>query len=1304
MASIEFDPTTNKDISALIQKNREDIDQLLQPRTFDESMKKIGALDFRNSKLPLEVPYAAKSDQFVMTNSTGFSPPEEKGKPGFFSTLGHGFVEQNEFFALERIAKDGIGFKNPLMDTEFGKEQDWVSIIDNAGIYTPRWIQYVMESTSENDMEARIAEAQARETQAEYLSQGSGLANFFGGMAGAILSPSSLIPISATVKYAKLGKNVLNNMARTLPGITTQSLAHAAAIDLSNQQFVLAEYAEDAAIDAMFGTILVGAGAGLMSGKLAFDTYNIRNTTKMTADGVQAMQKIGKDGEFIKYEVKMLRNESRNAAKVDKWQSMLDSRAAKKGMFQYGWATKAFSKGNPLVKWLTGIFDTMADLTNRLADHSITTEGVISGSARPQNVEELVKKAKSDAILTTKQLDSLYAQSIGLNPDSIYDKTVKKKMMQMQDKQGFYSRDEFNYDVSMAVINDTQHTNQFVNEAANLLNDKFTQYYESFLDTHGLDKDIFPPKTAKGYLMRMYDRDYVASSSALGNESFVTIVANELQRQDNMIIEHGSRLKAEQAQYEKLKQEKIDLAKAEDFDTNKHRLLREQLDEASERVRAEQSILRDKMKNDEDLHILLEHNLYLNSAEESDLRNILKPINEAENQFQEAKAELSSVQKLIKQNESKIAKAKTEKKLKELTEQNKTLQSQLDELQGKGSESGRVRELENQFNELKDELNRKALNGQIPKRYFRQTGNQVEFRDPNQVVRFRDLYDNHREAATRFEQSILNYNPQQLNQSVLSNFSGGVATNPLKSRSLMVPDSLLRENKFLSNDLNKMTILYIQNLASRTAVKQALVHPQFGEGFEAFTQALSEEMQIKRDKISSQTKKSTKQKQKELIKLDREFKEAEKAIGRFQDFVYGNSLRDSAGLKFARNLRNYTTATRLGAMMLSSLSDTGGIILKHGIWNYLKDGLAPLLKSAFIKAGKAGAEGKENATHAGMAMEHVLGSFSESAYNPSMFDGVYMSGKVTSALEKLNHVAMNLYGQTFVDNINQMITANISQSKFMSYLQKFKDGTITARQKEALNQAGIQPEIWADRFLEQFEKFGGEKSGASYQSRYWDWQDVEAMQTMVNGIRRSVNESVLKSNWLDAPLWSNDPFPSMILLFHKWGFSAMSRWVLPAMQRPDAKALTGITMMIGLGALVDPLRKWAKTGKFEWDEDAAFLNAISNSSVGGWYWDVIENLNAVLGHSLLPNKNDRRQSMSIGSIIGGAPGGVMDDAFHIITSLINQNTTRKDAQKALNLLPLTGAWYLRYLTNQFLDQLDLPDRRPPKQNIFWQQG
>jgi hypothetical protein len=201
-------------------------------------------------------------------------------------------------------------------------------------------------------------------------------------------------------------------------------------------------------------------------------------------------------------------------------------------------------------------------------------------------------------------------------------------------------------------------------------------------------------------------------------------------------------------------------------------------------------------------------------------------------------------------------------------------------------------------------------------------------------------------------------------------------------------------------------------------------------------------------------------------------------------------------------------------------------------------------------------------------------------------------------------------------------------------------------------------------------------------------------------IRRSVNESILKSGWLDSPLWANDGIMPLIMQFHKWGFSVMNRWVLPTMQRPDATKLTGLVFMYGLGMMVDPIRRLARGEEFKMDDNAWALNALSNSSLGGWQLDTLEMLNALVGGVLLPNKNDRKQNLTMGGIIGGAAGGIADDAFRLINGMVTGNISQADVKKGIALLPAANAVYLRALVAKFASGLDLPEKRFQGNNIY----
>ena len=1251
---------------------------------------------FKNTKLPVQVPYAEQTP-WVLTEGEGYNPKIFSEKPGFFEQLGHAFKSENEFFALGNMGDPETQNINPLQDEELSEKPDWQQILIDSGVSNPRWFNYIMKGTTRADIDNRIAFAQQREQQENYFAEGSGIADFLGGSAGVLLSPSSLIPISASVKYAKLGKNVLQNTLRSLPGVALQSAGHAALVDMASDTKDMSNYLQDVAIDTIWGSVFIGAGAGFVSGTKAKDIYSARKLAKQSEDSITIKQKIGPKGEFQGLQAEAMKGESVSADVVDKWQTLLDSQIAKKGAFKYAISQKLFSKGNPIVKGLTSSYASVANFFNRAIDHSFVTEGMEKGGVRQTNVEELVKENQAKTHMLNFQIDGLFLEANGIDPTRRWTAEAKKQFLKATNKD-MITRKEFDKMVGDVVINpEAQSHLQPVNEAANLVNERFEELYKAYLKHTGISEEIFPPRTAKGYLMRMYDNNYIAASEAMGNKSFVDVVASALKEQDDLIDVHSAGVKQAELDLDVLKNEKKKLIDADKWDEAAHTKLNKQIEQAKSRVLDENNKLRKEMLDNPDLHLVLDTRAYLTSAEEKELEGLLTPRMELEQKVGELQSQLKS---------EKTSRASILKELEKATEEAKGLELKQEELEAKDN----IRAIQEELSSVKQELDdlvftleQSATQGKINSKFYthNKESGRITFRDIHAPVRFRDKIENndYRGAAERFQQTIQNYNPEQMAQAILSNY-GDAATNPLQERSLMIPDSVLRDNNFLITDIAKLTQVYTKSISSRTAIAQVFNDPIFGKGLEGVGNALRQEYIEKKQKIIDSDMPQAK-KEKALVKEMREFKKNRDLIGQVSEIMLGTTNRNSKLRTFTNNLRNYTMATRLGAMQLSSLSDTGGIIMKQGLWSYLSEGLAPIMKEAFKKAKNGDVNlAKENAAHAYLGLEHVKGAYGDTAYNPSTMDSVYIGGKVSTAIDNITHVSMNLFGQTYIDNLNQRIVANIAQSKFMRYMEKYREGTLKSHELETLKFAGLSPEVWHERFIEQFEKYGGEKFGAARQTRYFDWQDTEAMQAMVRGIRRSVNESVLKSGWMDAPLFTNDPFAQMIFLFHKWGFSAMSRWVLPAMQREDAHKLAGIVSMMGLGAMVDPLRKFTRGEGFEWDEDAAFLNAFSNSSLGGWYWDGIENLNALFNFSLLPNTNDRRRQLTVAGILGGAPAGLLQDGATIIGGLLNQDTTKGDAKKAIGLLPMSSVWYLRSLVNDFTDNLTLPERRPPRNGIW----
>ena len=139
------------------------------------------------------------------------------------------------------------------------------------------------------------------------------------------------------------------------------------------------------------------------------------------------------------------------------------------------------------------------------------------------------------------------------------------------------------------------------------------------------------------------------------------------------------------------------------------------------------------------------------------------------------------------------------------------------------------------------------------------------------------------------------------------------------------------------------------------------------------------------------------------------------------------------------------------------------------------------------------------------------------------------------------------------------------------------------------------------------------KKGGGFASDYWNWEDKEARVIMSKHIRKSVASTLIKKGMFDSPLVSNDPVMGVLFTFTGWYFSALSKFVVPALQRPfDAYMMQGTVMSAGLGALVDPLRSWARGEGFSMSDEEWFASAISSSPPLAPLYSILMRANSIL--------------------------------------------------------------------------------------------
>ena len=496
---------------------------------------------------------------------------------------------------------------------------------------------------------------------------------------------------------------------------------------------------------------------------------------------------------------------------------------------------------------------------------------------------------------------------------------------------------------------------------------------------------------------------------------------------------------------------------------------------------------------------------------------------------------------------------------------------------------------------------------------------------------------------------------------------------------------------YSGNDLSTNVSIYDSILGKKTAFREAFGGFGQADGIQGVVDRLTNERRQKEFDLKAVPGEAGADAVKKMYK---EFDRAVKDITKAYHHAMGYSKASYNLRQFSRGARALTMVTRLGALPIAMLTDIGGVILNNNFIRVLSDGILPSVETfnGFAKS-KNGIAYRESAAHLSIAIEHLSHAYTERIWNSSTMQDVNGAGKLVNGLEGLAHLSGNLSGANALDNWIQRLAANVTQSKVMRMMFKHAEGTITDNEKLSLNRFGIPPEEWASIFIDAYKKHGGESNGhGGHYTYYYQWADAHASVKMGEAIRSGVRESVLKKGILDAPFWTNDPGWGLITYLKGFAFSSFNRFTVPSMQRMDADKAIGLGVMLLMGSLVDPLRKWTRGESYDFDDKTKFaIDTISNSGALGIISDALQEANALMPDTFGGKlKSDRYRDRTIAGVLGGPLGGIGNDVANILNSFGSGKINQKDMQKFVRLIPLTQLWYLRYLSNKLVESMNLP--------------
>lgn len=1285
-----------------------------------------------NSALPLNINFTPNNPTtYTGTLPQSIHPEDEEKKPfevgiqeepyhaGVFETAKAQFGRTSDINHvqnyLQRLGQDA----SPLNDEVPAgwKPTDDASAFE--GVKKDN-ISYLLGATSPKDLRRRYNYVLDRQQKEELVKNGSLFGWLLGGFGGSTVgSPEMFIPIAGQVKYAKYAPTILNSMARALPSVALTSMMHQAAINADDLNGSLENFVVGSLADTVFGTLFMGglAGASRLIDSAAL--YDLRKSLLPYYHGIDFKVATDAEGKMTGFKA-FDSTGNLSAAAVNFAQDYADSSFAKSGVFKIPYlgegALKLFGAMSPIVRMINSRFDTVRGFVDRVADHSFVTKNIQEGKPAPQKFENLWNQLQGSNRALAAQINGLHVARNGFD---ISNRGVKlKNMIAKVSRSGYISREDFGKEIRNVLIHEEPSEHGAVNEAASLLRTHIDDSYKMFREAYNLPESWMSPKTAAGYLMRVYNTPYMIAKE---NEwhSVITGWLKEADGTINSYMEPINNLKTSLNEAENAHQELIRRPNISDEEVKKSSDnlmgMRRQLTSMEEKVQNE-------IRENDDLRIHAEDLTALSADEAKELKQILKPLRDKEKAVEEQQKIVSQLKALKSKKAQSAKKGKTVDTAKKHAESVDLAEQEI------SKEEQKLQQLKLEHAKEEDALQQRAWDGEINSHYYtKEHGSPiVQFKDPNERLRFRDTYTNDAArltASKAYYDTIMNQTPEQTINQVMNKLTGS-KENPLKQRTLLVPDEILYNGNFLSNDIMANVASYRNFLGRRTFLKSVFkdvtvdggiepVIEQLTKEYEAFRKPLNENLakvKSEREALAKGQGKATvedldrRQKaiEKEVLKLHKDFNTAKEQMNFTYDKMMGKRMGTAKANRNSRMVMAYTAAIRLGFVPYTMITDLSANILQHGLWPFIRDGIVPAIESlGGILKTKDSEALRKAAPHVNLALQDVLMGYADKNYGTLATPYVNLGSRVATGLENIAHLSSNLTGTTYFENGLQHITAGIMQSKIMEAMFEYKAGTLSEKDLQGLLKYGLDPKEWADRFIDAFKKNGGGKTKlGGYQSNFWEWQDLEAANKISDTVFRGVKDTVLSKGMLDAPFIMDNPIGAILMGFKGWTYASLNRYVIPSMQQADAQKLMGIMFMLGAGALVSPTRRLA-SGKSPYPDDVTpeqiAWAAFQDSGYFSIFGDMISDMNLISGGVLNKNflgnlKNDRYRDRTLAGVFGPT-AGVGQDLYSVLGMMASGELNQADINKLVRLIPFTQITELRGLSNKAVESLNYPATR-----------
>jgi len=1247
------------------------------------------------------------------------------------------------------------------------------------------YLSYLMSSENEKQMDFRLKRIYHEQNIDDTVKSSSGMQWLIGGGAGLATDLINYIPFIGEVKYASMGKTALRSLARSAPGAMAYGVSASLGDNIDKINGNLQDFLKDAVIGSTFATALFGLSpvASLAADKLQL--WDLRSYVGDAVRGIGYKLKVGEKGEVQGlHAYDMTTDGSLSADKVKLAQEKADSAFHKNGFFKVPYIGTAAEKlmsnkffGSPTLSMLLSPYQTVRSVIDLAYDHGITTKGLAEGKAKPITFFTQMQKTVAHIRQEQNLFNALHMERNGVKSDNYVAQSLTKAGMYLKQKslekiqseigdRPYISQEQFSDEVQHVMYSGEPHENAAVNNAASMFKTSMDIYYKDFRTAFNLPEDWLPPITAKQYLMRVYDTNFMNNNQSL----WTNVISNELRNQDNKIIEYSQPINSLSKQIKDFESAHTDavreLGASEELDesfnpqatiphlTNDVGLglktyhIPEQQRLGSDQVKVGVSIpamqlrsmktklkamkesLQNEIRSNPDMHLLADDWHALSADEANELKVLLKPINDLKKSVSEQQELIAD---LKAQKNKQLATAKNKSTVVKATPKAKEFVASEEQLV---KEQKKLDELKYKLSESQVNLDMRAHKGEINQRLYKTNGTVINFKDPNDRLKFRDTYHQQKgytveeeeahslreEHATAYYHTIMNQTAEDTINQIIGKYTGNNMENHIKARTLMIPDEILYKYNFMTKDLLSKVANYKMWLARRTHLKNTYKDVSIDGGFEPLIQEMSDDFNAKHKLLNDDKAKFEAKLKKENLSLD-EKKKAQKGLDQAEvkikknrkdfnrgkgqvQFVYeklmGISKLSANARAFVAGAKAFNVFANLGFLPATMITDLSANGLKQGLIPFIQNGIYPTIQSLGGLLKTHDSESLRNTAGALNLALHHIGNATSSRQLDLSTNPYLNLGKLPTFFDKTAHLASNINLTTTIDNYLQRVTSAVAQSNVIRHMVAFSEGKLTKGDRMWLNRYGLDPERDAEAILKAFKLDGGgtNKLGG-YQSNFWHWQDLESANKVADAVFRSTHDTIISANSFDSPIWLDENSVLNIMApiirgFKGWAFASLNRYLIPALQQPDAHTLMGFALMSASAALVSPSRRMARgESPYRADQTPAQIAAeiLLDSPEFAWVSESLQDANLLTHGTLLGSlKNDKYYDRTLMGILGPT-GSNANKLTNFVTAMATGNMNQQDVQGMASMIPILNSLYGYQASKDVIDHFVTQQRR-----------